>query len=176
MRLDCRDALTCPLPNHVFTGRNRMSANTISERTDDLVQQAVALRAERKFNCAQAVAYALAEEVGADPEAMYVLSEGFGAGMGSTSQRPAGQSGRDLCAQPAEQRGHRGIGHHESGDVPARSRAGERFSRDERHHHLPRAQRSRVSRRHAPQLRRVHRGRGAPGRPAAHRQGIAIAL
>ena len=63
-----------------------MSANTISERTDDLVQHAVALRAERKSNCAQAVAYALAEEVGADPEAMYVLSEGFGAGMGTTSE------------------------------------------------------------------------------------------
>lgn len=70
-----------------------MSANIISERTDDLVQQAVALRAERKFNCAQAVAYALAEEVGADPEAMYVLSEGFGAGMGTTSETCGAISG-----------------------------------------------------------------------------------
>ena len=70
-----------------------MSANTIAERENELVQQAVALRAERRFNCAQAVAYALAEEVGTDPEAMYTLSEGFGAGMGATTETCGAISG-----------------------------------------------------------------------------------
>lgn len=70
-----------------------MSANTIVERENGLVQQALALHAERKFNCAQAVAYVLAEEVGADPETMYVLAEGFGAGMGATTETCGAISG-----------------------------------------------------------------------------------
>lgn len=59
-----------------------MATSDIQSRMDDLARTAVALRAERGFNCAQAVACALAPEVGADFETCYLLSEGFGAGMG----------------------------------------------------------------------------------------------
>lgn len=54
----------------------------IRDRADELAATAVALRAERQFNCAQAVACALAPEIDADPEACFRLSEAFGAGMG----------------------------------------------------------------------------------------------
>ncbi len=54
----------------------------IRTRADEIAQRAVALRSERGFNCAQAVACALAPEVGADFEQAYLLAEGFGAGMG----------------------------------------------------------------------------------------------
>lgn len=70
-----------------------MSSPDIRSRADELAGTAVALRAERKFNCAQAVACALASEVGADPEACYRLSEGFGAGMGGHRETCGAVSG-----------------------------------------------------------------------------------
>lgn len=70
-----------------------MAATTISSRADQLAARAVALRAERGFNCAQAVACALAPEVGADTETAYVLSEGFGAGMGGHTETCGAISG-----------------------------------------------------------------------------------
>lgn len=70
-----------------------MPTTSISERAADLAAQAVALRAERGYNCAQAVACALAPEVGADVETVYVLSEGFGAGMGGHTETCGAISG-----------------------------------------------------------------------------------
>ena len=37
-----------------------------------------------KFNCAQAVACAFAEEVGVDEKVLFTAAEGFGLGMGGT--------------------------------------------------------------------------------------------
>ena len=54
----------------------------IFNKAEELAATAVALRAEHGYNCAQAVICALAPEVGADLEACFRLSEGFGAGMG----------------------------------------------------------------------------------------------
>ena len=58
-----------------------MPSCDLTTRSDELAARAVALRAERGYNCAQAVACALAPEIGADTEACYVLSEGFGGGI-----------------------------------------------------------------------------------------------
>lgn len=63
-----------------------MSDMNLTERAPELAAQAVALRAEKGYNCAQAVACALAAEVGADPDATYRLSEGFGSGMGGMTE------------------------------------------------------------------------------------------
>lgn len=70
-----------------------MTTSDIQSRSDDLARTAVALRAERGLNCAQAVACALAPEVGADFEACYLLSEGFGAGMGGHQETCGAISG-----------------------------------------------------------------------------------
>lgn len=70
-----------------------MAASDIQSRSEELARTAVALRAERGFNCAQAVACALAPEVGADFEACYLLSEGFGAGMGGHQETCGAISG-----------------------------------------------------------------------------------
>lgn len=59
---------------------------TLTDRAPELAARAVALRAEQGYNCAQAVACALASEVGADAEAAYRLSEGFGSGMGGMTE------------------------------------------------------------------------------------------
>ena len=47
----------------------------------------------RGFNCAQAVACALAPAVGLDPETAFVLTEGFGAGMGGMTETCGAISG-----------------------------------------------------------------------------------
>lgn len=70
-----------------------MPATDILARKEELAAKAVALRAERKFNCAQAVACALADEVGADFETCYRLSEGFGGGMGTHTETCGAISG-----------------------------------------------------------------------------------
>jgi C_GCAxxG_C_C family probable redox protein len=41
---------------------------------------------ERKFNCAQCVAVAAADLAGADEDAVFRAAEGFGGGMGSTTE------------------------------------------------------------------------------------------
>lgn len=66
---------------------------TLTARAPELAQRAVALRAELKYNCAQAVACALADEVGADAATMYALSEGFGGGMGGHTETCGAISG-----------------------------------------------------------------------------------
>lgn len=63
-----------------------MAASTLSDRASDLAAEAVRLRAELGYNCAQAVACVLAPEVGANVDAVYRLSEGFGSGMGGTTE------------------------------------------------------------------------------------------
>lgn len=63
-----------------------MTEDTLTDRAAALAEHAVALRAEQGYNCAQAVACALANEVGADVDACYRLSEGFGSGMGTTTE------------------------------------------------------------------------------------------
>ena len=69
------------------------TATTLADRAATLADQAVALRAEKGYNCAQAVACALAPEVGADVDAVYRLSEGFGSGMGTTTETCGALSG-----------------------------------------------------------------------------------
>lgn len=70
-----------------------MPSCDLTTRFDELAARAVALRAERGYNCAQAVACALAPEIGADTEACYVLSEGFGGGMGGHTETCGAISG-----------------------------------------------------------------------------------
>ncbi len=70
-----------------------MSATDLASRTDDLVSAALALRSEQGYNCAQAVACALAPEVGADVDATYRLAEGFGSGMGTATETCGAVSG-----------------------------------------------------------------------------------
>ncbi len=70
-----------------------MAATTLSSRIDQLTARAAELHDERGLNCAQAVACALAPEIGADAEAAYTLSEGFGAGMGGRTQTCGAISG-----------------------------------------------------------------------------------
>ena len=47
----------------------------------------------RGFNCAQAVACTLAPAVGLDPQTAFVLTEGFGAGMGGMTETCGAISG-----------------------------------------------------------------------------------
>ena len=70
-----------------------MPSCNLTTRSDELAARAVALRAELGYNCAQAVACALAPEIGADTEACYVLSEGFGGGMGGQTETCGAISG-----------------------------------------------------------------------------------
>lgn len=70
-----------------------MPSCDLTTRSDELAARAVALRAELGYNCAQAVACALAPEIGADTEACYVLSEGFGGGMGGHTETCGAISG-----------------------------------------------------------------------------------
>lgn len=70
-----------------------MPSCDLTTRSDELAARAVALRAELGYNCAQAVACALAPEIGADTEVCYVLSEGFGGGMGGHTETCGAISG-----------------------------------------------------------------------------------
>lgn len=70
-----------------------MPSCDLTTQSDELAARAVALRAELGYNCAQAVACALAPEIGADTEACYVLSEGFGGGMGGHTETCGAISG-----------------------------------------------------------------------------------
>lgn len=70
-----------------------MPSCDLTTRSDELAARAVALHAELGYNCAQAVACALAPEIGADTEACYVLSEGFGGGMGGHTETCGAISG-----------------------------------------------------------------------------------
>lgn len=70
-----------------------MPSCDLTTQSDELAARAVALRAELGYNCAQAVACALAPEIGADAEACYVLSEGFGGGMGGHTETCGAISG-----------------------------------------------------------------------------------
>ena len=70
-----------------------MPSCNLTTQSDELAARAVALRAELGYNCAQAVACALAPEIGADTEACYVLSEGFGGGMGGHTETCGAISG-----------------------------------------------------------------------------------
>lgn len=70
-----------------------MPSCDLTTRSDELAARAVALRAELGYNCAQAVACALAPEIGADTEACYVFSEGFGGGMGGHTETCGAISG-----------------------------------------------------------------------------------
>lgn len=59
---------------------------SLSDRAEELGQAAVDVRARYGYNCAQAVACTLAPELGADPGAVYRLSEALGAGMGGHNE------------------------------------------------------------------------------------------
>lgn len=51
-----------------------------------------------KFNCAQAVACAFAEEIGVDEKVLFTAAEGFGLGMGGTEGTCGALSGGILLA------------------------------------------------------------------------------
>ncbi len=51
-----------------------------------------------KFNCAQAVACAFAEEVGVDEKVLFTAAEGFGLGMGGTEGTCGALSGAIMLA------------------------------------------------------------------------------
>ena len=82
-----------------------MPSCDLTTRSDELAARAIALRAELGYNCAQAVACTLAPEIGADAEACYVLSEGFGGGMGGHTETCGAISDelREQCYAQAEQ-------------------------------------------------------------------------
>ena len=69
------------------------TAANLTDRAAHLAELAIALRAEQGYNCAHAVACALAPEVGIDADTMYRLSEGFGSGMGGTTETCGAISG-----------------------------------------------------------------------------------
>ena len=51
-----------------------------------------------KFNCAQAVACAFAEEIGVDEKVLFTAAEGFGLGMGGTEGTCGALSGAIMLA------------------------------------------------------------------------------
>ena len=53
---------------------------------------------DKKYNCAQAVACAFAEEVGVDMETLFKACEGFGLGMGCTNGTCGAISGAVMLA------------------------------------------------------------------------------
>ncbi|OUP08672.1 C-GCAxxG-C-C family protein [Collinsella sp. An2] len=63
-----------------------MTEENLATIAPQLVDQALALRSEYGYNCAQAIACVLAPLVGADADAAYRLSEGFGSGMGGMTE------------------------------------------------------------------------------------------
>lgn len=63
----------------------------------DKKQLAIALH-DQKYNCAQAVACAFAEEVGVDKEVLFRACEGFGLGMGGTQGTCGALSGAVMLA------------------------------------------------------------------------------
>ena len=73
-----------------------MTETTLSARTPELVERALALRSEQGYNCAQAVACVLADAVGGDADELYRVSEGFGSGMGGTTETCGALTGASL--------------------------------------------------------------------------------
>lgn len=55
----------------------------MTPETDPRIARARELKESGKYNCAQAVACAFAESVGADPEEVMKMTAAFGVGMGS---------------------------------------------------------------------------------------------
>ena len=115
-----------------------MPSCDLTTRSDELAARAVALRAERGYNCAQAVACALAPEIGADTEACYVLSEGFGGGMGGHTETCGAISGGVMA-----------LGQVSSGGT-ALSGTTKKRTYEKRLHHLLRAEGHRMRARTAP--------------------------
>ena len=65
-----------------------------TEKLDPVAAKAQAAEYHaRGFNCAQAVACTLAPAVGLDPETAFVLTEGFGGGMGGMTETCGAISG-----------------------------------------------------------------------------------
>ena len=62
------------------------------ERVEELAEKAVALH-RSGYNCAQAVACAISEEVGVDEDLCFRLMEGFGLGMGQMHETCGAVSG-----------------------------------------------------------------------------------
>lgn len=70
-----------------------MADGHLTDIAPELADEANALRHELKYNCAQAVACALADRIGADRAELYRLSEGFGGGMGGHTETCGAISG-----------------------------------------------------------------------------------
>ena len=97
---------------------------------------------------------------GADVDAVYRLSEGFGSGMGTTTETCGALSGAIMVLSQPRKRGHRGARHHQGSDVPARATSSSRvFARANTHDRLPRAQGHRHRAGRPPLMSRLHRGR-----------------
>lgn len=60
-------------------------------------EEAIALH-DKRYNCAQAVACALAEEIGVDKKTLFQACEGFGLGMGGMSCTCGAVSGAVMLA------------------------------------------------------------------------------
>lgn len=74
---------------------------SITDITEEFVNERVALAIEKHhagYNCAQAVACALCDLYGADEDAVFCVSEGFGAGMGSMQNVCGAVSGALILA------------------------------------------------------------------------------
>lgn len=65
----------------------------LTDIAPELAQKAIDLRAEYGYNCAQAVACALADAVAADSASLYAYTEGLGAGMGGHTETCGAISG-----------------------------------------------------------------------------------
>ncbi len=89
-----------------------------------------------KYNCAQAVACTLAPLIGADEELCFRAAEGLGGGMGGLTETCGAVSGGRHRHRPGEQQRTRRP-HQQTGDVPHRAEARERFPRAKRLHPVP---------------------------------------
>ena len=125
-----------------------MPSCDLTTRSDELAARAVALRAKRGYNCAQAVACALAPEIGADTEACYVLSEGFGGGMGGHTETCGAISGGVMALGQVSSGG--AFWNHEEAHVRINPGACRALRRKKRLHHLLRAEGHRMRARTAP--------------------------
>ena len=105
----------------------------LTDIAPELAQKAIDLRAEYGYNCAQAVACALADAVAADSASLYAYTEGLGAGMGGHTENLRGNLGRNRSVERHPDRRHRKARNHQGQNLPA-GKKGRRT--------IPRAQRT----------------------------------
>ena len=85
-----------------MTSMNEMGAAALNR---DALKAAAADYHKQGFNCAQAVACALAPILGLDADLVFRMTEGFGAGMGGMSETCGAISGGIMALGAANSRG-----------------------------------------------------------------------